>query len=729
MTRFGLVGPSYASQSVNLDAQLTMNWYPEVDESGAGNAPIAMYPVAGTKTFVNLARTITPQVDGIGAFDQFTHGNGTGTAVTTPSAIPSSSPELAILLPAFPSSGGTFTPGAGWNLFASIAYDQAVTGSISGSGTLTSSAGWTAILALFKQVGASAPAAIQTQGFGGAWAIAQTLTFTNPVVTGDTVLAMFTIGNNLGFASGITVSDPDNGSNIFTQVASAVDTGTATEAQIWQCTNVIGRSGFRVQFSAPAHLVSSANLEIVEMPTGVVAVTQNGPVRGEFTITGRTFAVSGSDFDEILANGTFTNWGTVENDSLPVTMAASPQQLLLASAGTAYIFDLVANTLTPIAGATFDGPVSQAAICDDFFLLTIQDSKEFYVSAPLDATDWVTNGSAIVSVFPDNIVSMLVFQRQPWFFSDTQSVVYYDSGNIFPFDVNPNAFIEAGSAAENTPAIFNNSIAWLGADARGHGKVWLASGYTPTRISNHAIEFAIQGYSRIDDAVGWSWQDQGHEFYALYFPTPSVTWVYDANTGMWHQEGFWLQSVGQFRAAHRWNHTFNFGMHLVGDWQSARVYQMQIPTLSGAAWTFADDDGNPLRRVRRAPHISKEQKRQFFSELQVYVETGLGPIPPLVSTATGPSTVILHDENGDLWMVTIADNGTISLTSVPTGIPQTIILNDAQFPGQSFQLVVNADFNEVQGTEVPYSASYPLTYPMTTIPSLLQSALTAAEAF
>lgn len=359
-------------------------------------------------------------------------------------------------------------------------------------------------------------------------------------------------------------------------------------------------------------------------------------IRGEFTINGRAFAVADTKFNEVLANGTFVNRGTVVNDALPVTMAASPQQLLLASGGVAYVFDLVANTLTAIPGATFSGPVSQAAICDDFFLLTIKNSKEFAVSGVLDATDWTTNGTAIVSVFPDNIVSMLVFQRQIWFFSDTQSVVYYDSGNIFPFDVNPNAFIEAGCAAINAVSIFNNSIAWLGQDARGAGKVWLASGYTPTRISNHALEFAIQGYlktSRIDDCVSWTYQDVGHEFLVLQFPTAKATWCYDANTGMWHKRAHFNQQTGQQESLLYWNHMFIFGKHLVGAMNSDKIYEMHIPILTGTTWTFADDDGDLIVRNRRAPHISKEQKRLYIDELQVYVESGLGPQPPLLDGA------------------------------------------------------------------------------------------------
>jgi hypothetical protein len=377
----------------------------------------------------------------------------------------------------------------------------------------------------------------------------------------------------------------------------------------------------------------AGNSPIALLPTpGLVAFVDLNPgqltsVRGQFTIAGRTFAVCDTVFNEIVivaGIGTIINRGTVSNDALPVTMAASPQQLLLQAGGTAYVFDLALNTLTAIPGATFDGPVSIVGICDDFFIVVIANSKEFYVSAPLDATDWVTNGNAIVSVFPDNIVGMLVDHREIWFWSDTQSVVYYDSGNIFPFDVVPGGFIEAGLAAKSTPAQLDNTVFWLGADARGKGKVWRGYGYTPQRVSNFAIEFAMQGYTRIDDAIAFSYQDQGHEFYVIYFPTPSVTWVYDTMTQMWHQRGYWLLSIGQFKAARYQNHTFNFGRHLVGDWQSGKIYEMHIPTQTGSKWTFADDDGNPIRRVRRAPHISKEQKRQYFSELQVFVETGLG---------------------------------------------------------------------------------------------------------
>lgn len=399
-------------------------------------------------------------------------------------------------------------------------------------------------------------------------------------------------------------------------------------------------------------------------------------IRGQFTINGRSFAVADSAFLEVFSTGTSTVRGTVSNDGLPVTMAASPQQLILASGGIAYLLNLDTNAFSAIAGSTFSGPVSQVAICTDFFLVLVKNSKEFAVSAALDATDWTSNGTAIVDVFPDNIVSMIVVNNQIWFYSDTQRAVYFESGNTFPFDYIQGSFGETGSAAQFAVVKMAGTILWLGRNERGQGTVLRAYGYNEQRVSNYAVEFAIQGYERIDDAIAFGYQDQGHNFYVIYFPTPSKTWVYDTDMNMWHERGFWLTSIAQFKAAHYQNHTFNFGKHLVGDWQSNNIYEMHIPVYANATWTFADDDGNPIRRVRRAAHISMEQKKQFFSRMQVYLESGLGPVPPFQGVA--PATVItLQDSSGQLWALQVQDNGQLITGKVSSGTPQTIILEDS----------------------------------------------------
>lgn len=398
-------------------------------------------------------------------------------------------------------------------------------------------------------------------------------------------------------------------------------------------------------------------------------------MRGEFRIDTpngtRAFAVAEGTLFEIFANGTSNSLGAVGNDGFLVSFAGSAQQLLLASAGTAYVYDLNANTLTAIGGATFSGAVSLVGYCDGFFLALIASSNTFYVSAPLDATDWTTNGASLVSVFPDNLLGMLVDHREVWFWSATRAVVYYDSGNVFPFDVVPGGFIEQGLAARFSPAQLDNTIFWLGADSRGSAVVWRAQGYTPSRVSNHAIEYAMQGYARIDDAIGFSFQMDGHYFYQLYFPTANATWRFDVATNMWHEVGYWNLATGTFIAHKSQVHVFVFGKHLVGDWGSDTIYQMAIPVYSNGVWLFADDDGNPIRRVRRIPHLSKDQKKQAHHQLQLYLESGLGPMPPLPSTEA-PTTLYLADPTGVVWALGVTDAGDLTTTAISTPIANSL---------------------------------------------------------
>jgi hypothetical protein len=110
---------------------------------------------------------------------------------------------------------------------------------------------------------------------------------------------------------------------------------------------------------------------------------------------------------------------------------------------------------------------------------------------------------------------------------------------------------------------------------------WRFDGYRPVRISTHAQEYEWSTYSTISDAVAYAYQDQGHAFYVLYFPTVSKTWVYDTATQLWHERGYWDATVGAYTAHRSWWHVFAFGKHLVGDWKTGTIYEMKIANRLG----------------------------------------------------------------------------------------------------------------------------------------------------
>ncbi len=58
---------------------------------------------------------------------------------------------------------------------------------------------------------------------------------------------------------------------------------------------------------------------------------------------------------------------------------------------------------------------------------------------------------------------------------------------------------------------------------------------------HHFIDYLIRYYEdhfRIDDAIGWSYDREGHSFYVVNFPTAGVMLVSDQTLREWHRRGF-----------------------------------------------------------------------------------------------------------------------------------------------------------------------------------------------
>ena len=78
-------------------------------------------------------------------------------------------------------------------------------------------------------------------------------------------------------------------------------------------------------------------------------------------------------------------------------------------------------------------------------------------------------------------------------------------------------------------------------------------------------------------------------------------------------------------------------MNLVGDYENGIVYQ-----LNNDVYT---DNGNTIRRIRRAPHIVADLQREYFSELQIQFQPGVG-----LANTPGYEAQDLMTENGSfLW--------------------------------------------------------------------------------
>lgn len=367
-----------------------------------------------------------------------------------------------------------------------------------------------------------------------------------------------------------------------------------------------------------------------------------GIPRGEFWANGRMFGVAGSELLEYLSGGTFTSLGAVANDGNAVSIAFNGIQLLIISGQSAYCFTLATNTLIEVTSQLAGVPV-QVDCSDTVFVVCFQNSNKYQMSQLLDGTTWPGQLVNEVSVFPDNITSIIVNHRELWVFGNKRSQPYQDTGSAEIFDVIPGALIETGCVATFAPSRLDNSIFWVGQDERGALVAWRSNGYTPSRISTHAVETDLATYPNISQLVSYSYQDGGHLFWVLYIPGAQWSWVYDVSESLWHKRAFWNGDA--FESHHSWNHVFAFGQHIVGDWSSNNLYVMSMSNLT--------DNGTAIRRQRRAPTIGEEMEWISHAELTIDFDTGLGPQPPLLDGNNAPrqpqAMLRWSDNRGKTW--------------------------------------------------------------------------------
>jgi hypothetical protein len=304
------------------------------------------------------------------------------------------------------------------------------------------------------------------------------------------------------------------------------------------------------------------------------------PVRALWHEDGRCFAIAGGKLYELFANQTATSRGSVANDTRPATISSNGRdnghQLFITSGGLGYIYDLNANTLTQITAPAFPTPVIQGAYVDGYFIALKANSNRFQLSALLDGLTWSGLDVAQVSESSDLVVSMVVDHREVWLFGSRTTVPWFNNGNAsFPFAPVQGAFIEGGIIAPFSAVKIDNSVFWLDQDARGAGIVRRAHGYTPQRISHHALEESLRGVF-LEDAIGWAYQEAGHTFYVLYVPAHDTHWVYDTATQQWHERALWDAVNARWTPDLGRCHCFAFNKHLVGDRQSGAVYEMSL---------------------------------------------------------------------------------------------------------------------------------------------------------
>lgn len=319
--------------------------------------------------------------------------------------------------------------------------------------------------------------------------------------------------------------------------------------------------------------------------------------------------------------------GTLNTSSGVVQMEGGTDYVMIIDSADGYYVS--GTTVTDITDTDFPTP-SGLTYQDGYFIVSSKNTDRFYLSALDDPSSWNALDYASAEGHSDDIVRAVNNNRELYLIGELTTESWYNSGNAdFPFSRNQSVFLGGGCVSGDSVRVIDNSTYLLADDL----KVKAIEGYKFRRVSSAALDTLIRGYGDCSDAFGFSYDDDGGTFYVLTFPTGDKTWVFNLETGFWHQ---WSSGLNGRR--HKSNCFVRFAdKNLVGDYENGKIYE-----LDSSKYT---DDGDTIKRTRTAPPLFDPTTRRRITYHTVEFEFKAG-----VGLATGqgndPEIMLEYSDDG-----------------------------------------------------------------------------------
>jgi hypothetical protein len=345
-----------------------------------------------------------------------------------------------------------------------------------------------------------------------------------------------------------------------------------------------------------------------------------GPGRGLYRATNGDLYANVDDFIYFVdSNFAFSQVINIGHGTSPVLMADNGQDVgddLVAVDGSATGWQITMSTR--VGAVIVDGTglfvgANRVDYLQGFFLFNAPGTPYWYTSL-LNSVSFNALDIASKASYADNIKTLGVRQREAWLIGELTTEPWYLSGAAqFPFEAVASTFVPYGCVATYSMCPIDVRLFWLSQDLKGQGIAVMTEGYEAKRISTYALENEWRKYSDITDAIGGSYQLNGHTFYVLHFPTADKTWAYDLATGQWHEQT-WLDNDG---AEHRDRATFYahaYGKVIGQDWETGILYELDPDTYQ--------DNGQPILCRRGFPHVIDQMNRITHWNAVVDIQCG-----------------------------------------------------------------------------------------------------------
>lgn len=350
--------------------------------------------------------------------------------------------------------------------------------------------------------------------------------------------------------------------------------------------------------------------------------TGPGTDRGGIEWNGVCYRVMGARLVSVDSTGGVTDHGSVGNNSLPVSLDYSFDDLAIASNENLFYFD--GSTITQVTDTDL-GDVIDMVWVDGYFMTT---DGEFLVVTDLNdstAVNPLKYGSSEAD--PDPILALKKIRNEVYALN-RHTIEVFDNvgGNLFPFQRIEGAQIQRGTVGTKACCVYDETIAFLGGGRNEQIAVYRGGNGNSVKISTHEIDKVLSGYTPEQlAAVELEQRNEGsHKF--LYVHLPDRTLVHDAGASEQIGEAVWfvltsaLNGFARYRARH---FTRCYGRWLCADASNIGYIVNDISTHWGekARWEFA------------TKIIYNESNGAIFNEIEMVGLQGSNILTGEVSTA------------------------------------------------------------------------------------------------
>lgn len=375
-------------------------------------------------------------------------------------------------------------------------------------------------------------------------------------------------------------------------------------------------------------------------------VFSEGPIRALYTTaTGKYIVVVSGNTVRLIQNAQSTSpvvtvVGTLSTSTGRVSVTDNGFNIFLADGVNGYQIDMTVETLTMalIVDSNYYTGSKTVTYQAGYFILEQADTYLFYISNP-DSIDFPSLNTYSAVSNMDNVTAVHSQNEQLYVFGSRSIELWALNGSVTGtsdvFALQSGRVYSVGCSAPYSIQKVGTTFCFVGTNEQGDGMVFSFEGDSPVRISTHALEAELQNLKDLDKATAFTWQENGHSFYALNVPGLNSTYVYDFMTKVWTErtslvDGYTTRWIGEC-------HAFVGGTHFIGDYRKGTVYALD------PSW-YLDGD-LPIRRERITPHLSSGVGRVFYKTLQIDLEPG--------SIATDAGEALLHlqvsKDGGKTW--------------------------------------------------------------------------------